>query len=355
MKKILITGGAGFLGSYLSERLLERGFSVTAIDTADGSKIAHLMERGGFRFVHGSILDTDLMEPLIDDTEMIFHFAAIADPMRYVQEPLTVLETNLQATLNILRLASRNRTKVIFASSSEIFGKNPNVPWREEDDRVLGSAHINRWCYSSAKSLVEHYLHAYHQQKDLPFVIVRFFNAYGPGLDDLGAGRVIPVVLRNFLSDETVYVHGDGKQTRAFTYIDDVVDAILRVSFSENAENQAFNIGAKKETSILELVQLIKKVGNFTSPIEFISYKDVFGTKYEDIPRRVPDVSKIQKLVGWKATTSLKEGLKKTIDYYRNIISPDRENDIPLAKMKPLIEKGRFKKDQPVSERVRSL
>lgn len=317
MKTILVTGGAGFLGSYLCEKLLKRGHEVVALDMADGAKIEHLIGKKNFHFIQGSVLDKDLMESEVKKADCIFHFAAIADPKRYVQEPLTVLEIDLQASLNIFKFAAANKTKVIFASTSEIYGRNPNVPWKEDANRILGSTHINRWCYSTAKSAAEHYLYAYNQRDGLSFVVVRFFNAYGPRLDDLGSGRVMPIFLKQFLTNEPVTIHGDGTQTRTFVYIDDATEAVMKVAFAKSAEGKAFNIGSDREISMLELAKIMKKIGNFTSNFKFVPHKRVFGSKYEDIPRRVPDVSKIKKIVNWRATTPLEAGLKKTIGYYR--------------------------------------
>lgn len=317
MERVLVTGGAGFLGSYLCEYLLKKKKSVIALDMADGSKIEHLIDKKNFQFIQGSVLDKDLMEREVSKADMVFHFAAIADPKRYIQEPLTVLEIDLQASLNIFKTAAMHKTKVVFASTSELYGRNPNVPWKEDDERVLGSTAINRWCYSTAKAASEHYLYAYNQQEGLPFVVVRFFNAYGPKLDDLGSGRVIPIFLKQFLMNEPITVHGDGSQTRTFVYIDDVVEAVIKVAFSKKAQGQAFNIGNQKEYTMLELAKIMKRIGKFKSEIMFITHKKVFGEKYEDVPRRCPNVSKIKRIVNWKATTSLEDGLKKTIEYYR--------------------------------------
>jgi len=305
------------LGSYLCEKLLKAKKNVVALDMADGSKIEHLMGKKNFQFIQGSVLDRDLMEHEVKKADMIFHFAAIADPKRYVQEPLTVLEIDLQATLNILRTASLNKTKIVFASTSEIYGKNPDIPWKEDADRLLGTTAINRWCYSTAKASAEHYLYAYNQQEDLPFVIVRFFNVYGPRLDDLGSGRVIPIFLKQFLMNEPITIHETGRQTRTFAYVEDAIDAVIKLAFSRKAEGRAFNIGSDREVSMLELAKIMKKAGNFKSKFKFVPYKKAFGDKYEDIPRRVPDISKIKKIVGWQSVTSLEKGLKKTIDYYR--------------------------------------
>lgn len=316
---IVITGGAGFLGSYITEKLLAKGHHVSVIDMADGSKIEHLMDHPQFRFHQDSILNTELLnrEMTFDGCNMIFHFAAIADPKRYVSDPLTTLEIDLQGSLNVFRAAAKKKIKVVFASTSEVYGKNPNVPWKEEDDRVLGSTHINRWCYSTAKSAGEHYLYAYHQKEGVPYTVFRFFNVYGPRLDDLGSGRVLPIFLEQFLKGQPVTIHGDGKQTRSFAYVEDVVEGIVQSSLSQAGENQIFNIGNSRETSIAELAELVKKVGNFKSPIVYVPHKEVFGASYEDIPRRIPNVSKIKRLIGWEDKTPLEEGLKKTIEYYK--------------------------------------
>ncbi|MFH1856963.1 MAG: NAD-dependent epimerase/dehydratase family protein, partial [Candidatus Omnitrophota bacterium] len=255
MNNMLVTGGAGFMGSYLCEELLKKGKKVVALDMADGYKIEHLMNKKKFQFIQGSVLDKDLMEREIKKADMVFHFAAIADPKRYVQEPLTVLEIDLQATLNIFKLAAAQKTKVVFASTSEVYGRNTAIPWKEDDERVLGSTAINRWCYSTSKAAAEHYLYAYNQQERLPFAVVRFFNVYGPRLDDLGSGRVMPIFLKQFLMNEPITIHGDGAQTRTFVYVEDAVDAVLKVAFSKKAEGQAFNIGSDREISMLELAK----------------------------------------------------------------------------------------------------
>ncbi|OGW91990.1 MAG: hypothetical protein A3D28_04220 [Omnitrophica bacterium RIFCSPHIGHO2_02_FULL_63_14] len=320
--RILITGGAGFLGSYLCEQLLALGHAVTAFDMTDGRKIEHLMGKPNFEFIQDSILNVEALTAAVQEADLLFHFAAIADPKRYVQEPLVTLDIDLQGSLNIFKVAARHKIKVIFASTSEVYGRNPNVPWREGDDRLLGATEVNRWCYASAKAACEHYVMAYHQQMGLPFVILRFFNVYGPRLDDLGSGRVIPVLLNQLLRGEPVTIHGDGQQTRSFAYVDDVVDGILRVALRREAENQIFNIGSAQDIAIVDLAKMLIAVGGFRSAITFVPYIEVFGTRYEDIPRRLPDVSKIKRVVGWEATTLLKEGLLRTINYYRNTTQP---------------------------------
>lgn len=316
--KIIVTGGAGFIGSYVCESLLARGFEVVAIDTSSGAKVEHLYDNRRFLFIQGSITDLDLIDRQMRNAQMIFHLAAIADPKQYVSNPLSVLQIDLRASLDIFRLASLYRTKVIFSSTSEIYGVNPNVPWKEEDQRVLGPTHINRWCYSTAKAACEHYLFAHHQQDQLPFVIYRFFNVYGPKLDDLGHGRVMTMFLKSLFYGDPVEIHGDGTQTRSFLYVSDAVDAIVRLALLKKAENQIFNIGTDEEISILALAGLMKKIGGFDSPIRFVPHAKAFGTSYEDIPRRSPDISKLKSLIRWSPKVSLEEGIHKTIEYYRN-------------------------------------
>ncbi len=321
MASILVTGGAGFLGSFICEKLLAMGHQVVAYDMSNGEKIEHLIDKPGFRFVQDSILNFSSMEREIDRADIVVHFAAIADPKRYVQEPLVTMEIDLQGALNVFKLASKKKAKVCFASTSEIYGKNPAIPWKEDAERVLGSTHINRWCYGTAKAAAEHYCYAYAHQEGMPFVIYRFFNVYGPRLDDLGSGRVLPIFLKQCLHDEPITIHGDGLQTRTLVYIEDAVDCVVRAIFNEKAVGQAFNIGTSQELSMKDLALKLKEVGGFKSEIVYVPHKEVFGASYEDVPRRVPDVSKAKKLLGWEATTTLEEGLKKTIAYYKEQIA----------------------------------
>ncbi len=317
MKRVLVTGGAGSIGSYVCEVLIRRGHEVIALDNGPSLKVEHLFDTGRFKFVQDSVLISDVVERLVDQCDTIIHLAAIADPKRYVNEPLNVLNVNLKGSLYLLDFCARQKKRFVFASTSEVLGKNPNVPWNEEADRLLGPPSINRWCYSTGKALIEHYCYAYGQQEDLPFVIMRFYNVYGPRCDDLGQGRVIPIFLEKFLKSEPLVVHGDGAQTRCFTYIDDASEAVVELALNDAALGLCFNIGSDRETSILELAETMKKVGGFDNPIEFKPHLEVFGKSYEDIPRRIPDVSRIKEVIDWEATTGLEEGLEKTIDFYR--------------------------------------
>lgn len=314
---ILVTGGAGFVGSFICESHLKRGDSVIALDLSDGAKIDHLMDNPEFRFLQGSITDELLMDREIRACDVIYHLAAIADPRVYVEDPLRTMEMDLVAGLKVVEAASRYAKKLIFTSTSEVYGRNPKVPWQEDDDRVLGSTTVNRWCYATSKAAVEHLILAHRQRNSLEFVIFRLFNIYGPRLDTLGAGRVIPIFLHRFLNGLPVQVHGDGKQTRTFCYVEDAVEGMVQSAMSPAAANTILNVGTDLEISVLEIAHTLKRLGGFESEIEFVSHESVFGTSYEDIPRRVPDLSRIEDLVGWKATTALDDGLVKTIEYYR--------------------------------------
>ncbi len=320
MKKVLVTGGAGSIGSYVCEYLIARGHFVTVLDNATSRKVEHLFDTGRFKFVQDSILVREVVERLVDQNDIVIHLAAIADPKRYVTEPLNVLNVNLKGSLLILDACAHGRKKFVFASTSEVLGRNPKVPWNEEADRVLGPPSINRWCYSTGKALIEHYCHAYGQQEKLPFVIMRFFNVYGPRCDDLGQGRVIPIFLEKFLGGQPVVIHGDGRQTRCFTFIEDASEAVVELSLNDAALGQCFNVGSDRETSILALAETMKRVGGFDNQLVHKPHVEVFGKSYEDIPRRVPDVGRIRQVIGWQATTELEDGLKRTIDFYRQAV-----------------------------------
>lgn len=317
MQRILVTGGAGSIGSFVCERLIKLGHEVTALDNGPSLKVEHLFESGRFKFVQDSVLIKEVVERLVEGCDVVIHLAAIADPKRYVNEPLNVLNVNLKGSMILMEQCSRRGVKFVFASTSEVCGKNPDVPWDEDADRVLGSPSINRWCYSTGKALIEHYCHAYGQQEDLPFVIMRFFNVYGPRCDDLGQGRVLPIFLERLFAGDPLIIHGDGSQTRCFTFIEDTAKAVCELALNDDALGQCFNVGSDRETTIKELAETLLKVGGYDNQMEFVPHLEVFGKSYEDIPRRIPKIDRIKKAIGWEAYTSLEDGLKQTIDFYR--------------------------------------
>lgn len=317
--KILITGGGGFLGSHLSEELLKRGNEVTIVDLIDKSnqhKIQHLIGNKNYKFYRGSVLDRDLMDKLIWECDKVFHFAALVGVHHYVERPYNVLDVNVNGTKLVADLAYKYGKKMIFASTSEIYGRSTKIPFSEDDDRVLGSTKVDRWCYSTAKAVGEHYCFAYNQL-GLPVVVLRFFNAYGPRLDSIESGRIMSIFMGQLLKQKPLTVIGDGSQTRCYTYVNDIVEGIIRSSEVKEAEGEAFNIGTNRETSVLDLAKDMIKIYGGKHEIQFMEHEGIYGTSYEDIKRRVPDVSKAKRILNWEAKISLEDGLTKTIDWFK--------------------------------------
>ena len=313
--KVLILGGAGFVGSHLCYSELEAGNAVVCYDNSDGEKIHELRNNLSFRFVRGDVMDFARVNHLIKSADLVYHLAAIADPAMYCKDPAKVLNVDMEATQNVVKACYMAGTKLVFASTSEIFGKNPDKPWDEMADRVLGPTNTSRWSYATSKAMGEHYCYAYGKY-GLKFTIVRFFNFYGPRLDSLGAGRVMTCFLDRFMKGLPVMVCEPGTQTRCFTYIDDGIAGLLIAA--RNNDNTSFNLGSKEEISILDLAHKMKKIGNFTSKIELVQPKDLYGEGYDDIPVRVPYCGKARIVLGWTPTTSLDEGLRRTIEHYAN-------------------------------------
>lgn len=314
--KVLLTGGGGFVGSHLADAFLARGDEVFVLDTGSLAKTRHLAGRPGFQFVRASIFDLEMLEGLIAKSDLIYHLAAVVGVEHYVGDPYEVLNVNVNGTQALLKLAFKYGRKVVFSSTSEVYGRNPKVPWREDDDRVLGSTRIDRWCYSTSKAVGEHFCFAYHTM-GLPVTITRYFNVYGPRLDQLDVGRVITIFLGQALRNEPLTVIGDGRQTRCFTYIDDAVRATVAAGLGPGTDGEVFNIGTDVETTIAELAERIVAVTGSSSRIELVPQERVYGNSYEDIGRRVPDVTKMRTVLGVTADTPLDDGLRRTVEWFR--------------------------------------
>lgn len=314
--KVLITGGAGFLGSHLADAFINDGNEVYILDTGSTRKIQHLLDNGRFHYIHDSVFNLEMLESLINKCDLIYHMAAVVGVEHYVADPYQVLNVNINGTQNVLRLAYKHNKKVLFTSTSEVYGRNPKIPWREDDDRVLGSTRIDRWCYSTSKAAGEHFCHAY-KKMGLPVVIVRYFNAYGPRLDKIDKGRVMTIFIGQLLRNEPITVIGDGSQTRCFTYIDDAIKATFIAGTKPEAEGEIFNIGTDVETSMKELAEIMIKVSGATSKIKYVEKETVYGKSYEDIQRRVPVVDKMNKILGIKAEMPLETGLKNTWEWFK--------------------------------------
>ena len=310
--KILVTGGAGFVGSHLCERLIEDGHVVTALDnfsTGRASNLSGLAGVKGFSLIEGSILDSEILNSLIQKTDYIFHLAAAVGVFNIVNNPLSSLLTNIRGTENVLSIASSTKTPVFLTSSSEVYGKNTSDSLKESDDRILGSPLTLRWSYSEAKAIDESLAHAYFVEKQLETRIVRFFNTVGPR--QLGAyGMVVPRFVKAALTNEPITVYGDGNQTRCFAHVYDVIDAVIAIAFSEITIGKVINIGNDFEISINELAQKVIQQTNSKSKIEYVPYGEAYGDGFEDMERRVPNLELINQLVGWKPQRDLFEIIK---------------------------------------------
>lgn len=315
--KVLITGGGGFVGSHLADAFIARGDEVFVLDMGTVKKVRHLMGHPGFHYIRDSVSNMEILEGLIAKCDLIYHLAAVVGVEYYVGDPYEVLNVNVNGTQNVLKLAFKHQKKVVFSSTSEVYGRNPKVPWHEDDDRVLGSTRIDRWCYSTSKAVGEHFCFAYHRM-GLPVTITRYFNVYGPRLDQLDVGRIITIFMGQVLRHEPLTVIGDGKQTRCFTYIDDAVRATIAAGIAPGTDGEAFNIGTDVETSIADLANLMIDIGGANSSIKYVTQESVYGSSYEDIPRRVPDNTKMRNILGVRADTSLREGMARTIEWFRS-------------------------------------
>ncbi len=318
--KILVTGGAGYIGSHLADALLADGHQVHVVDdlsTGRMDNIAHLMDRDDFHFVQASILNEVVMERLVRPADLIYHLAAVVGVRHVVAHPLKGIRINVRGTETVLGLASRHRKKALIASSSEIYGKSEEVPLREDADRVLGPTSVDRWSYSAAKALDEHVAYIY-SRRGLPVTIVRYFNSYGPRLDPKGYGSVVAAFMGQALRGEPLTVYADGGQTRSFTYVDDTVRGTVLAATREEGEGEAFNIGIDRETSVLELAQMIRDLTGSSSEIAHVSYEQAFQTPFEETRRRVPDVTKAEEFLGFRATVPLEDGLARTWEWFRS-------------------------------------
>jgi UDP-glucose 4-epimerase len=305
--RILVTGGAGFIGSHLCERLLSEGHSVTVIDdfsTGRALNLAGLQGKVGFNLIEGSILDTQLLRPLIDEADYVFHLAAAVGVFNIVNNPLASLLTNIRGTENVLEAAYATKTPVFLTSSSEVYGKNISGSLKESDDRILGSPVTLRWSYSEAKAIDESLAYSYFVEKQLETRIVRFFNTVGPR--QLGAyGMVVPRFVKSAINNEPITIYGDGTQTRCFAHVYDVIDAVMAIAFAGNTIGKVINIGNDFEISINGLAQKIINETYSRSEIIYVPYEEAYGEGFEDMERRVPNIDLIHQLVGWKPQRNL--------------------------------------------------
>jgi len=314
---VLITGGAGFIGSHLAESLIEKGDRVYVVDNLSTGRLENLANLQGhprFSLIIDSILNEKLILDVINKCDIIYHLAAAVGVKYIMENRLNAIQVNVRGTEIVLEKASKDKKKVIIASTSEIYGKNGKVPFHEDDDRVLGATTLHRWSYSCTKALDEFLALAFCKEMQLPIVIVRLFNTVGPR--QVGQyGMVVPRFIQSALADAPITVHGDGTQTRCFTFVSDVIRGMIDLADCPDAVGQVFNIGSNDEISIEDLARRIIQLANSSSTIEYITYEEAYGKDFEDMKRRVPDINKIDKFVGWKPFFGIDEILTRMITY----------------------------------------
>jgi UDP-glucose 4-epimerase len=303
----LITGGAGFVGSHLADCLLGRGACVAVIDdlsTGSMSNIQHLKSHPKFQYVIENMMDRPLLAELVDQSDVVFHLAAAVGVRLIVESPVRTLDTNVRATELLLKTAAKKRKKVILTSTSEVYGKSAKIPFSEDDDLVLGPPVCGRWSYACSKAIDEFLALAYYREKALPVVIARMFNTVGPR--QTGAyGMVLPRFVNQALGDRPITIYGSGEQTRCFGWVGDVVNALASLAELPSAVGRIFNIGSDEEVSISQLADLVQQITGSKSPIKFVAYEEAYGEGFEDMMRRVPDLTRIREAIGYVPSKNL--------------------------------------------------
>ena len=315
--RVLITGGAGFIGSHLADAYLKRGDYVYVIDDLSTGKIENIQHLKGeprFQYTIDSVHNQPVTAELVDQCDVIFHLAAAVGVKLIVESPVRTIETNVRGTEVVLALANKKKKKVLVASTSEVYGLSADVPFREDGNLVMGATTKGRWSYACSKAIDEFLALAYWREKKLPTIIVRLFNTVGPRQTGQ-YGMVIPTFVKQALAGRPITVYGDGNQSRCFGYVGDVVGALVKIMDHEDAVGQVFNIGSNQEISILELAQKVKELTQSDSDIVFVPYDEAYEEGFEDMPRRVPDISKVRDLVGFRPEMNLDGILKTVIDY----------------------------------------
>lgn len=315
--KTMVTGGAGFIGSHLVDRLLGDGHYVVVVDdcsTGREENLATVRDHANLKFVRGSVLDGGLVQAELEGCELVFHLAAAVGVSHVLRDPIWAIVTNTQGTHTVLECAAQLGVRVVFASTSEVYGESNHAPFREDGLRILGPTWIHRWCYSTSKAVDEHLCFAY-RDRGLEMSIVRYFNIYGPRMDPAGYGSVIARFITQALGRRPLTVHGDGDQSRCFTYVAEAVEATIRAGTARSALGDVFNVGSRFECTINELAQRVIAATGSDSAIRHVPYEEVYGFDFADTRRRVPDVSKAKDVLGWEAALNLEQGLARTLEH----------------------------------------
>lgn len=319
MTSFLITGGAGFIGSHLADRLLAEGHSVTALDnfeTGERDNIAGAIASPSFTLIEGSILDAELMERLVESHDVIVHLAAAVGVARIVNDTLQSFITNVRGSEIVLEAATKHNKRMLLASTSEVYGKCTAFPLNEDAGMVVGDLRINRWSYAVGKATDEIFAMAMHRERGLAVTIVRFFNTVGPR-QSKAYGMVIPRLVSQAVNEEPMSVHGDGQQSRCFCHVIDAVDAVVGLLDDDSSIGKVFNVGHTEEISILGLAELIRERAKSASSIDLVPYSSAYPSGFEDIARRIPDTSAIDAAIGWSPQRSLLQIVDETIEYFR--------------------------------------
>jgi UDP-glucose 4-epimerase len=319
--RVLVTGGAGFIGSHLCGTLLKDGHQVDVIDdlsTGSTDNIKACLNDNNFQFICDSILNEKIIYTLIDKCDMIYHLAAAVGVQLIVDEPVRTIETNIRGTEVVLEVAQKFRKKVLITSTSEVYGKSENESFREDQDSVLGATMYSRWSYACSKAIDEFLGLAYHRQYNLPVVLARLFNTVGERQTGQ-YGMVVPRFVQAALSGEPLNVYGDGKQTRCFAYVGDIIEGLIALANEPTAYGDVYNIGATEEISIENLALMIKEMSGSDSDILYIPYEQAYGKPFDDMMRRMPNLEKINKKVDYKPKTSLRDTLQIIIDYFKKM------------------------------------
>ncbi|MFQ5495771.1 MAG: GDP-mannose 4,6-dehydratase, partial [Phycisphaerae bacterium] len=320
--KALITGGAGFIGSHLGERLLRTGHEVVALDdlsTGSRRNLASIIDDPRFRFVYDDVRNSETLHVLVSQADVVFHLAAAVGVQLIVDRPVHTIETNIHGSEVVLAVANKFRKPVLIASTSEVYGKSEQVPFREDDDTVLGSTRFSRWSYACSKAIDEFLALAYHQQYGLPAVVVRFFNTVGPRQTGR-YGMVIPRFVERALRNEPLMIYGTGKQSRCFGYVGDVVDAVIDLMNSKEAAGRVYNIGSTEEITIEDLADKIIRMTDSRSEKRYIGYEEAYGRPFDDMMRRVPCLDRIKAATGYNPKTGLDEILRQVIAEKREMV-----------------------------------
>ncbi len=319
--RVLITGGAGFIGSHLAESHLKRGDEVYIIDdlsTGSMENIEHIKNQSGFHYALDSVTNQQLVAELVDLCDSTYHLAAAVGVKLIVESPVRTIETNIRGTEIVLAHAAKKRKRVLITSTSEVYGKRETIPFREDDDLIMGATNKGRWSYACSKAIDEFLAIAYWKEKRVPTVIVRLFNTVGPRQTGQ-YGMVVPNFVRQALEGNEITVYGDGSQSRCFTHVSDVVGGLMKLMENQQATGEVYNIGGDQEVTILQLAERIKALTESKSKITFLPYDQAYEAGFEDMHRRVPDTTKLRNLIGYQPTYGLDEILKDVIDYQRKV------------------------------------